>query len=553
MTSWTGKIGHTSISMAISDFYSKHTHYKTRLVLHTKDSRGDGWLMENIKVQAILFGAETPTEAKFLAGLGIRAEVPTISFLPTCQAISLVRYPHFVQFTGDEISQVKAITSLVEAYSWRSVTLVYEDNDHGEELPSMIGSFLDIDVRITHRIATKADSTDEQIAKQLHVAFTSQAGVFVVHLSPSLASLLLLNVKKLGMMSEGYVWIVTNKTMNFLHSMDSSIVEDMQGILGVRPYISPSEELKNFTSRWRRKFLLENPNVEEMLELNAYGIWSYDAISALAMAAERVRSLPVSLISKVQRTSSRLSMMEIGTIQTSQSGTLLILKEIVQGKFKGLSGEIKLDRSRNLVSKGYEIRREENWILDSSRWHYKRNGRIKENAENRCSTSTIARDPHTNATIVTGFCIDVFNATVNALDYDLQYDFIPFVNERGQSAGSHSDLIDQLYYQKYDAVVGDIKITANRSRYVDFTMPFSEMGYATVMKKTNSNDMWIFLHPLTALLPNYGQPVAVFGSLNIPVTNNSEARRLNKLEPRCLLPSPREKLSSNLSKFIVIV
>ncbi|KAJ4846634.1 hypothetical protein Tsubulata_014647 [Turnera subulata] len=636
MTSWAGKIGHTSISMAVSDFYSKHSHYKTRLVLHTKDSRGDPFcalssvynghlphyftlleskcaaikLMENIKVQAILLGAETPTEAKFLAELGIRAEIPTISFLPTSQGMSLARYPHFVQFTGDEISQVKAITSLVEAFSWRSVTLVYEDTDHGEELiPSMIGSFQDIDVRIARRIAIKADSTDEQIAKQLHVAFTSQEGVFVVHLSPSLASLLFLNVKKLGMMSEGYVWIVTDKTMNLLHSMDSSIVEEMQGVLGFRPYISPSEKLKNFTSRWRRKFVLENPNVEEMLELNAYGIWSYDAISALTMAAERARSLPVSVIRKVQRTSRTLSMMEIGTIQTSQSG-LLILKEIVKVKFKGLSGEIRLDR-RKLVSKGYEIvnvvgrgdRRIGFWtpasgitkeLMDGSKkMHYsspspgnlgtiiwpggsaalsKRrllqvmNKRLKIGVPLALFTElvNIARDPHTNATIVTGFCIDVFNATVKALDYDLQYDFIPFVNEKGQSAGSHSDLIDQLYYQKYDAVVGDISITANRSRYVDFTMPFTEMGYATVMKKSNSNDMWIFLHPLTSeLWATSGCFFILIGFVVwlIEHPRNEQFRGTASQQIgttlsfafSTLVYAHREKLSSNLSKFIVIV
>ncbi|KAJ4848504.1 hypothetical protein Tsubulata_003391 [Turnera subulata] len=41
ITSWAGRIGRTSISTAISDFYSKHSHYKTRLVLHIRDSRGD--------------------------------------------------------------------------------------------------------------------------------------------------------------------------------------------------------------------------------------------------------------------------------------------------------------------------------------------------------------------------------------------------------------------------------------------------------------------------------------------------------------------------------
>ncbi|KAJ4848503.1 hypothetical protein Tsubulata_003390 [Turnera subulata] len=566
--------------------------------------------MENINVQAILFGAQTSTEAKLLAELGMRAEVPTISFLPTSQSISLARYPHFVQFTEDETSKVKAITSLVEEFSWRSVILVYEDTDHGEELmPSMIGSFQDIDVRIAHRIAVKADSTDEQIAKQLHVAFTSQTGVFVVDLSPSLASLLFMNVKKLGMMSEGYVWIVTEKTMNFLHSMDSSIVEDMQGVLGFRPYISPSKELKHFTSRWRRKFLLENANVEGMLELNAYGIWSYDAISALAMAAERVRIQPVSLTSKVQRTSRFISMMEIGTIQTSQSG-LLILEEIGQGKLKGLSGEIKLDR-RKLVSKGYEIvnvvgrgdRRIGFWTPESGitkemdrsikEMHYsspspsnlgtiiwpggsatlsKRRQLQMMNKRLKIGVPlaqfkelvNIARDPHTNATIVTGFCIDVFKAALEALNYEVQYDFIPFVNDSGQMAGSYSDLIDQVYYEKYDAVVGDTTITADRSLRVDFTMPYTDLGYATVRRRTKCDDMWIFLQPLTVGLWAISGCFFILIGFVVWLIEHPHNKRFQGTASQqigttlsfafsTLVFAHREKLSSNLSKFIVNV
>ena len=41
MRSWSGKISNSCISMAIADFYALNTHYKTRLVLHSRDSQGD--------------------------------------------------------------------------------------------------------------------------------------------------------------------------------------------------------------------------------------------------------------------------------------------------------------------------------------------------------------------------------------------------------------------------------------------------------------------------------------------------------------------------------
>lgn len=38
--SLVGRIGMTSLSLALSDFYSSNPNYTTRLVLHTRDSRG---------------------------------------------------------------------------------------------------------------------------------------------------------------------------------------------------------------------------------------------------------------------------------------------------------------------------------------------------------------------------------------------------------------------------------------------------------------------------------------------------------------------------------
>ncbi|KAK8697285.1 hypothetical protein V6N13_113437 [Hibiscus sabdariffa] len=41
MDSLVGKTGMSCINMALSDFYAAHCHYKTRLVLHIKDSKDD--------------------------------------------------------------------------------------------------------------------------------------------------------------------------------------------------------------------------------------------------------------------------------------------------------------------------------------------------------------------------------------------------------------------------------------------------------------------------------------------------------------------------------
>ncbi|CAL5440030.1 unnamed protein product [Camellia sinensis] len=53
---------------------------------------------------------------------------------------------------------------------------------------------------------------------------------------------------------------------------------------------------------------------------------------------------------------------------------------------------------------------------------------------------------------------------------------------------------------KYDGAVGDITITANRSFYVDFTLPFAEEGVTMVVPITyeGTNSKWTFLKPLSS-------------------------------------------------------
>ena len=41
MDTWIGKMGLSCISMALSDFYSSHSDYKTRIVLNSRDSKKD--------------------------------------------------------------------------------------------------------------------------------------------------------------------------------------------------------------------------------------------------------------------------------------------------------------------------------------------------------------------------------------------------------------------------------------------------------------------------------------------------------------------------------
>uniref|UniRef100_A0A0D3C2T3 Ionotropic glutamate receptor C-terminal domain-containing protein n=1 Tax=Brassica oleracea var. oleracea TaxID=109376 RepID=A0A0D3C2T3_BRAOL len=120
----------------------------------------------------------------------------------------------------------------------------------------------------------------------------------------------------------------------------------------------------------------------------------------------------------------------------------------------------------------------------------------------------IKTNPISNLTTVRGYAIDIFEAALKELPYSVipQYGFEP-------PGDNYNDLVYQVFdgphvitrmilritreIEAWDAVVGDITITSNRSSYVDFTLPYTESGVSMIVPvRSNKNkNSWVFLKP----------------------------------------------------------
>nr|XP_043619838.1 glutamate receptor 1.2-like [Erigeron canadensis] len=574
LESWIGKSIHICISMAISDFYALNHNYRTKIVLHTRNSKGDPIealsavddLLNNVKVKAII-GPETHLQSKLLALFADKVKVPIFSFAGS----SSTQYPYFFQIKEDESSMAKGISSLMKSYKWKNATFVYEDTDDEREiLPYLIESLHEKNIHITYKSAISSSATPVEITKELQKLMTFHTNIHIVHMSPSLASSFFLNAKRLGMVKEEYAYILTETTADVLRSEKFEVMESLQGAIGFRSYVPASSRLYKLTARWQKFFYRKYPTMVTK-EVPVPAIRAYDTIWALAECVEKV--------------------------EVPHNGASL-LNEVLKMKFKGVSGEFQLSEGKVLFN-GYEImtsidysetrigyytlsegiRRVDRKInsvhlysgvdTEAATWREgSTTGRVLLTTSSKKLKIGVLKiknfkyfmdlkhDAETNSIIPTGFSIDVFNTCIRALPYEVPYTFISYEN------ATYDDLVRKVYNKEIDAVVGDSTILPNRSEFVDFTATYSDMGVGT-LARIKKKDMWFFLKPL-----DVGLWLTAIASLFItgfviwaiecmhPGSECSPSQQIGTIFWLILLTifyAQREKLSSNMSKFVMYV
>ncbi|PIN16362.1 Glutamate-gated kainate-type ion channel receptor subunit GluR5 [Handroanthus impetiginosus] len=390
----------------------------------------------------------------------------------------------------------------------------------------------------------------------------------------------------LGMMSKGFGWIVTSKTMNFLDSLDSSVYESMQGVIGFKSNVSESSKIQNLTLSWRREFHQSEPDVE-IRELNLFGVGAYNAAWALAEAIESAGMKH----SENWAESARLKLLGLGRLRVSNIGSA-ILSKIRSSQFREFVGQFQLqdiyeilnvigggERRIGFWNSAYGLTKEVNPSVNSSSkiletiiwpgfsltapksWLFQMSGKsfrigVPVNG-GFPELVNLHQDQQNNKTTFGGFCIDVFQAAVDRLRYEISFEYIPFYNHHG----SYSDLVYQVYLENYDAAVGDTTILSNRSKYVDFTLPYTESGLGVVVK-LDDKDPWFFLKPLQ---PDLWITSACFFFLTgfivwvveHPINEEFQGPAAQQIgtvlwfAASTLVNAHRERLQSNVSRFVM--
>ncbi|KAG8662909.1 hypothetical protein MANES_01G156300v8 [Manihot esculenta] len=528
-----GKVAKVAIEAAVEDVNRNQSVLgTTKMQLTMRDTNYSGYMsmlealsLMGSEVVAII-GPQFSVTAHFLSHIANELRVPLLSFAATDPTLSSLQYPFFVRTTHSDIFQMAAIADIVDYYGWRAVTAIYVDDDHGR-----------------NGIAALEDKLAERRCKISYKApFSPNVN------QPSEISDVLYKVLKqarhMEMMSAEYVWIVTDWLSAKIDTNSPLATEDMddiQGVITLRMHTPNTKEKSKFVSGWSN--LASRKAAGGTFGLNSYGLYAYDTVWLLAYAIDAFLNQKGNLsfsydpgLSELQRKNLHADALRIF------DGGNLLLKSILQVNFTGVTGSIKFS-DENLIHPAYEVinvigtvfRRIGYWsnhsglsveipeeiykktpsnpnsrqqlysviwpgqtVVKPRGWVFAHNGRrLRIGVPNRVFYHEFVSVEANN--MFSGYCIDVFTAALNLLSYAVPFDFVAFGD--GHNNPNTTELLRLISVGVFDAAIGDISITTDRARMVDFTQPYIESGLVVVapVRKLNSS-AWAFLRPFTPMM-----------------------------------------------------
>ncbi|KAI4327856.1 hypothetical protein L6164_020268 [Bauhinia variegata] len=550
--STVGKVAKVAIDAAVKDINSNPTILNgTRLNISMQDTKlSSGFLgiidslllMEKDTVAII--GPEFSVMAHVISHIANELQVPLLSFAATDPTLSHLQFPYFVRTTESDLFQMAAIADIVSYYEWRDVVAVYIDDDHGRNGIAVLGDKLaEKRCKISYKATLKPNVTisKNEVYDVLVKVALMESRVIVLHTYPDFGLEVLHVANELGMVN-GYAWITTDWLLTLLDTDPSKAapyLNDIQGVITLRMYTPDNPGKRDFVSRWGN-LTREKATDQGSLRLNNYGLYAYDTVRVLAYALDAFfkNGGTLSFSNDSSLNNLRGDNLHLDTIWVFSSGSLL-LQNILEVNTTGLTGQLKFDSDGNLVDPAYElinvigtgVRRigywsntsglsvtepgksktpmtpklygviwpgqttqtPRGWVFSSGNGRHLRIG-VPLRISYREFVSEVA-DTDTFG----GYCIDVFTAAHDLLPYPVPYKFIPFGD--GRTNPLNSQLLHMITTGKFDAVVGDITITTNRTKIVDFTQPYIESGLVVVapIRKLNSS-AWAFLRPFTPMM-----------------------------------------------------
>ncbi|PHU20800.1 hypothetical protein BC332_11951 [Capsicum chinense] len=450
------------------------------------------YLINKNQVHAI-FGPLTQQEAALFSGFDDEAYkgIPIISLSPavTYSTLLLEEPTSLIQMSNDVNSQTQCVAALIGYFKWRKVIALYKISNSLSNVDSGLITYLSdslkvVDSTVEYHLAFpplfSVSNSKSLIKEELEKLRTKNVKVFVVVQCSLHFGLVLFEMATgMGMIGKGYVWIISDNMASLLHSIEPSVLLNMQGVIGFKANVN--EKLS----------LLESSTLSSG-ESTDQNILKKKDIQVLAHMLSRLIDATWATAKAMQK--------------LSGSNSSELVKNILLSDFEGLSGKVIFKngmlyqrptfRIINVIGKSYrevsfwspefgfsEDLVEYNGVklkignglggaLESIWWPGGKQtvpkgwtiggvdkplkiGVPARGAFNQFVTVNFNQER--NETLIGGFSVHVFEAVVRQLPYYLPYVLVPFY-------GTYDEMVVGVSNKNLDAAVGDTEIMADRLR-----------------------------------------------------------------------------------------
>ncbi|KAI3499239.1 hypothetical protein L1887_35032 [Cichorium endivia] len=540
-----GKVSTIAMKTAVDDVNSDPTILPGKtLSLSFHDANFSGFLsivgaLRYMEIDTVaIIGPQSSVMAHVLSHLATELHVPFLSFTALDPSLSPLQYPYFIQTAPNDLYQMTAIAEIVTYFRYREVTAIFTDDDQFRNSISTLGDVLfERRCKLSYKAPLPPDSslTPQDITNGLLKVRASESRVIIVNTYSKTGLSVFNTAKRLGMMKKGYVWIATTWLSTVLDSkgISGNNTSVLHGVLTVRPHTPDSDKKREFITRWKG---LSNGSIG----LNPYGLFAYDTVWMIAYAINKFLNEGGKISFSSDSSLKKAKGLNLGALSFFDGGKRLRAK-LLETNMTGLTGPFWFNPDQSLVHPSFDViniignqgrvvgywsnhsglsvgppeplyAKKSNRSFSNERlgtviwpgntkdkprgWEFSNNGRpLRIGVPLRVSFKEIvtqikgSRDIH-------GFSIDVFLAAIKLIPYPVPYEFVKFGD--GYKNPSYTDLVNNVAYNVFDAAVGDIAIVTNRTKVVDFTLPYIESGLVVVVpvKKLNSS-AWAFLRPFT--------------------------------------------------------
>lgn len=478
-----------------------------------------------------IVGPELSAETTIIGAFAETVGLPVISHASTDPRLSnRMSYPTFYRTVPSDSKTALAIAKLLIRFNWLSCILIYQNDAYGTSGADVLKTVFDgysLQVRETLIFDIATLSIQGDLKNSLSQSSTR---LVVVWAQSSYTSMIIQNALDQDVLGPHFVWIFTTSVS--LDLFNSSSDAKLVGILAVEPAVgSPVGASVNTTllnaayDIWQQ---YERETFPETTNVDSYALLAFDATWSL------IQSLPL-FCSSMMNTSSPCLRVVNSTFcfDTRLLNSSSLLKVISNLEFLGVSGPIRYgvnstDRIngtffviKNIqqTSSGIDYVPVLKWT-DSAVWDMYQKTTVIIWPGNALTTPSgipnlngaklrigVIKSPPflmvqdvvervgQNSTQLIGFVPDLIKRLQSLSE------FIPAMIPATPDQ-TYQGMVQAVADGTYDIVIGDITVTAERRKIVDFSTPIYDNTFSIIVRKTPiiELDFFSYLKPFSGAL-----------------------------------------------------